>query len=930
MRFRQRLLGFVAEAVSVRPTRVITLAIAATCVSLFFAYRGLEIDTDLNNLLPSDDPVVQEMSTILEEFGGLSHLMFLVDGATAPERDRFADELAQNLSKRPDLFQSVTSRLPLEWFRRRSLLYLEDEARDDLTREIETRPEAFGRILHAENAEAMAQGISNLLDTAFLSGDSDLEADDDARSAARLEAAVSLLEIAADERTATDHPALHIDELEHALDALFSPGDSQTASGLSERLHSHDDEATLVIARAARSTLSEDGRAFIRETMDGARSAMDGATRAIPGPRVRVTGPLPQQEVEEKVIRADFQVTGRAAALLITFLLILSLRMWIAPILAMLPLIMAVAWELGLVSATLGRLNVFSIMFVAVVLGLGVDFGIHLLVRYGEESTHHADPAIALRRAITATGTALTTGALSTVLAFGALIFSDYVAFRELGLVSFSGISLAFVAFVTVMPALILKKDQWVSVRPQWSHFRTRGASLLPLGKFGENIQRHVGFWAVGLSAVTLISIALVVGVPDVDDGWGRGLRFEGNLLAAQPDTPAHALQREIVERFEMAGESFYVRSPDLETTRAHTRILESFKGSDGQPLLGRMVSAATFVPPDQEHRARESRSLWETLANLAATPPSEAPGAGPESFSQVGATLLEIGDLAYLSGLEETPALTPSLAERMHRLSLRSPAEDAEGVADRHLALCLASRRAELASPEQLRPFGPEDLPEPIRSQVLGKSGQFLISAYGRYNTYDDDENARAVAQVREAFPRAAGLPVLFADLLSLSRREGVRSAQLACVLVFLAVLADARRLRYAIVTVVPLAFGIIWTLGAMSLIGLDFNFANVVAAPLLLGIGIDDGVHMMHRYREEGPGRIPAVLQSTGRAVVLTSLTTMIGFGVFELAHHQGLESLGRVMVIGVFSCLLGSLTALPTLLVLLERWPWRLRRR
>ncbi len=914
MRLRARVLRWVGRTVVARPATLIASAVALSVVSTVVSLRGLALDADYNNLLPSDNAAVIRMREILAEHGGVSHLIFVVDGVDAGARAAAADTLAARLRGSGELFESASSRLPLEWFRRRALLYLQPDEIAQLHAEVAPRGTELRRLLHAESGAELIEAGADLLESLYVEGEAELTPERDQRVTDQLEALVELaIGLARAER-----PGAVAVAIESQLDRILLGG--RAAGALpEERIESGDGQALLVVAKAARSTLGEEGRDFIYETMAGARAAIARTAAAVPGPRVRITGPIPQQELEEEVIRGDFKRTGRVAALLIAGLLCVALRLWIAPLLAMIPLFMSLTWTLAGVTSTFGRLNVFSVMFVAVVLGLGIDFGIHLIVRYAEERSAGAGAEGGLKRAINATGSAVTTGAVSTIMAFGALIFSRYPAFYELGWVAFAGIGLAFVAFVTVMPALLLLKDRLVAARAP--RFETREMSLDLLEPVARIIESRPRLCAVLALGATALSLGLAIGIPlGPREGWlRRGIEFQGDLLLTQPDTPSHRLQREVVRRFDMGGEPFYLSARDLDQARSWEPIFEDL---ERRGTISRVVSAARFVPEGIETRIAAGRALRDTLAAISARPPaSRSPGTGPAAaLERLSALATEIGDLAYLSGLERLPERSLELA--------REAAVAAEGARpvpanDAALRRALARRRAEIADPAQGLPFGVDDLPGDLRSRLVGESGELLVSLYGRHNIYDDSANAELVAELREHFPDLVGVPVLYADLLGLSRREGLRASKLAFGLIFLALWADLRRPLRAAITMVPLLLGISWTLGAMRVLGIDFNFANVVAAPLLLGIGIDDGVHMMHRYREEGRGRIGRVLRHTGRAVMLTSLTTIIGFGVFELAHHKGLESLGRVMVIGVGACFLASITALPTLLALGERW-------
>ncbi|MAE70255.1 MAG: hypothetical protein CME06_07270 [Gemmatimonadetes bacterium] len=917
LRARARALRWIATTVIARPWPLVSLATLLTIACTIVSLRGLALDADYNNLLPGDNPVVAEMREILREHGGVSHLLFVIDGSNAPARAALADTLAADLRRRSELFESASSRLPVEWFRKRALLYLEPEELASIEGDIVPHREELRRFLHARAAAELIGAGCDLIDARYVDGEGELTRESDERATELLTELVELGALLADGGAGQDDDIFRA-EVGRRLDRILIGGREPDVLR-DERIVSTDGKALLVSAKAARSTLGEEGREFIYDTMSGARAAIARAEAAVPGPRVRVTGPIPQQELEEEIIREDFKRTGRMAAILITVLLCSALRLWIAPLLAMFPLLMSLTWTLAGVTLTFGRLNVFSVMFVAVVLGLGIDFGIHLIVRYGEERSGGKGAEEGLRGAIAATGSAVTTGAISTIMAFGALIFSRYPAFYELGWVAFAGIGLAFVAFVTVMPALLLIKDRLAARR--LPRFETREMALDILGGLADAIERRTGWFAVATLIATAASLGIAAGIPlGPEDGWlRRGIEFQGDLLLAQPNTPSHRLQREVVERFDMGGEPFYLSAADLDEARRWEPV---FEGLEEERVISRVVSPARLIPDGLPSRIGAGRTVRDTLYELCNRPLSFSPPAGTMSvaLNRLAATVTELGDLAYLSGLESLPRESPELARRARGAADRvAPSPEIDGA----LREVLAQRRAEISGPAQGRPFGVDDLPDELRTRLVGESGHLLVSIYGRHNIYDDKVNSALVDRLRVHFPKLVGVPVLYADLLGLSRREGARAAKLAFGLIFVALLADLRRVGRAAITMVPLLLGISWTLGIMRALGIDFSFANVVAVPLLLGIGIDDGVHMMHRYLEEGRGRIRHVLRHTGRAVLLTSATTVIGFGVFELADHNGLESLGRVMVIGVTACFLASVTALPTLLAIGERW-------
>ena len=190
------------------------------------------------------------------------------------------------------------------------------------------------------------------------------------------------------------------------------------------------------------------------------------------------------------------------------------------------------------------------------------------------------------------------------------------------------------------------------------------------------------------------------------------------------------------------------------------------------------------------------------------------------------------------------------------------------------------------------------------------------------------DGKNAIAFAEDSHEIQTASGKVfyssssnIIFADMLRLMLRDSPRAISLTVAVVFLIVLADFRSLRSALLVIFPLACGTIWMCGSLYLQDLKLNFYNMVALPTIIGMGIDNGVHLYHRYREEGPGSMPVVIRSTGGAMFISMLTTMIGFFGLMMATHPGLNSIGRLALIGLLTCFVAAVLVLPAILEVLE---------
>jgi predicted RND superfamily exporter protein len=209
------------------------------------------------------------------------------------------------------------------------------------------------------------------------------------------------------------------------------------------------------------------------------------------------------------------------------------------------------------------------------------------------------------------------------------------------------------------------------------------------------------------------------------------------------------------------------------------------------------------------------------------------------------------------------------------------------------------------------------ESLPPVIHDQYVGKSGRhFLIYVFARENIWNRQNMERLNNEMRKVSPRATGMPIVYHALLGAMLSDGKLAMQIAIGLIFLLLLADFRNVWKALLAIVPLIFGVLLMLGVMHLSGLMLTLVGIYAVPIIIGIGIDDGVHIIHRYNVEGADAHSTVFASTGRAILLTSLTTMLAFGSLWFASMAGIGDLGVVLFIGVGSCFVATALVIPVL--------------
>ncbi len=221
--------------------------------------------------------------------------------------------------------------------------------------------------------------------------------------------------------------------------------------------------------------------------------------------------------------------------------------------------------------------------------------------------------------------------------------------------------------------------------------------------------------------------------------------------------------------------------------------------------------------------------------------------------------------------------------------------------------------------------PFGWDDFPEKDKQRFMSQSGEpgNFVLIYpsvalrdGRNAILFKEDIGTIVTDSGKEF-HAGSNNLIVADMLEMISKEGPIAVALAVGVVFLIILANFRSVSAALFVLTPLLVGLAWMGGAMHFFGMQLNFFNVVVFPSLVGIGVDDGIHIYHRYREEGPGSLPFVVRRTGAAVMLTTVTTMIGYSGLVMAHHPGLQSIGLLAQIGLFTTFLSAVWVLPALL-------------
>lgn len=754
----------------------------------------LKLDPDITQLLPSSYESVRNVDSLRERFGGVGNVVVLVRGGSREARRSFADQITAELQKLPTV-RYVDARIPVEFFEDRALYFLDRTDLEGLADRLERR-----RRYEVERAQ--------------------LDLDD------------------------SPAPALGVEELEAKYEARFR--ETVGAGGPRSAYHESDSELAVFI----RPTELASDLAFARRVVRDVETVL---ARTLPaygagGLRVDLTGRYKKRVDLQNVLGEDLALASTLAGALVLLYVALHFRRSSAALLVTGPLLFGLELTYGVAGFGFGTLNVLTAFIGAILVGIGIDHGIHLLGRYEElrRAGTAAEPAVA--EAFGETGRVTLAAALTSAVAFGALALSDFLAFRQFGVLSASGMLLVLGSYLTLLPALL-----------------GLAARYLPkVGQAGAPMQLP----GVGV-ATRYARLVLLV-------GGAASLAIAARAPLVSFNADFSALDRAALPSFQL----------DAEVTR----------------LLGHSQTPLVFLAEDQAHAFAVAGELRKrTLAQ--------------GSRAAVG-NVVALTDLVPADQAEKLPSLA-RISETLSRLPF-----DALGQKEQERAERL--RRMSVA-----KPFTAKDLPRTISAAFASKAGraepEAFVLAYPVVSMSDAHAVRRLAAELRSVrageWPSlsASGEAMVLADILDVVTRDIPRVLVTTVGLVTFCLWLTAGSLVAALLSMLPAIATFAVTAGLLPLLGLELNYLNMIVLPILLGIGVDDGLHMVTRVGSGDP--LEVAWAHTGWNIFGAVLTDLFGFGALAWAEHPGLASLGKVAIVGLLVNLVISVVLLPALLAVLN---------
>lgn len=873
---KTRFLTWLSRFVLSYPKAILFVSCLLALASILHASFTLKFDSDQDNLVSEKLEYHKLYKKYLAEFDDQEYIyvVFDVNKNNRSVAKQALVELAHAIGDRPDLYKTIRYQQDVTVFKNRFFLLLDDSTFEQTVGEIKNWRASIQKLL-------LMKSYADLFDLV-----SDLMGDDNAslkKNQKQLELGFATLENILGRLTKPQDPKPITGT--DLLDQLFPAQGQVDSQGFyfSEK----GNLLFLFVLPVKDYTTSK----VIAKPLIFLRQQISKLQKKYPDLTIGVTG-RPVLQFDEMQTSGEGTIWASLISLFgISLLFMLFFKQARRPLYAVLCLVGGISWTLGFVTLALGKLNLLNITFGAILLGLGIEFGIHFLFRYMQERVGGKSTNEAIIQTILSTTGAIFTGAITASVAFFSALFTDFLGLKELGLVAGVGVLLCLISQIVTLPALLVVADQKNQVAP--------------LPKWDSSLEQIVRLRRpLILGVIVLCGLSLWM-IPK--------MRFENNLLKLQNPNLGSVITEEKIIRESNTSTWFAVF-----LTRSLDELQHLTKKIANLDTVGHQSSILDIVRPDQQTRK-------QTLANLHFLWPQN--GIPKSDLAQFGTSLhrleqsLEtLQNRAFAAGNVDAVKELEKLLEHaatIRQIATTNPPEMTERL--KHSEKNFFGAFGELTDflRQNLSPtlLQTTDLPEDIKNHFLSPRGNYALYVYPEDDIWEENFLAKFVHSLKQVDPHVVGPPIEVYES-SLRMKQGFYwVGWLTLVFVVLILLIDFKNIRDALLSLAPVGMGLIWLCGLMGWLKIDLSLANFFGLPILIGIGIDHGVHLVHNFKENRS--IKKTFNLVAPSITLASLTTCVGFGAVAIVPHPGLASFGYIMALGSLTTLLAALVVVPLVL-------------
>ncbi len=839
------------------PWTVVFLTLGLTGAGVYLTVERFAIDTETANLFSPDIAWRKNEEALYKAFPQLLDVIVVViDAKTGEQADDAAKRLNDALQGQP-LLSRVWRPDEHEFFRKNGLLFLP-------TADIEKHVGVMigqREVLQPLAEDPSLRGLSNVL--------------------------VGNLKAASGGGRAMKMYLAGVEEFSRAFETTLAGqktevdwGKLLSSGGASAPAAPEMDKRRIVIAKPIvdYSDLQPgaDAIALVRKT------AADLNLDETHGIRLRLTGQVPLADDEFATISENMAVNTTGMLAIVTLILFAALRSPKLILAVFATLIAGLAITSGLGILMIGRFNLISVAFMALFIGLGVDFGIQFATRYREERHNDNDLERALLSATRGIGLSLTLAAVSLLAGFFCFLPTSFRGVSELGLIAGVGMIIAYIATLTFLPAMIKL------LHPRAEHVPIATASLA-----------SVDHWIAHHRAFVLIATAIVVlaGMPAL-----MHLTFDSNPMNLRDQkVESVATFLDLSKDPKTAPNKIEVLAPSLEAARELKEKILAL------PEVDHVDSIDSLIPKDQDDKLTLIDMAVSQLRGVLNPKVKPAPSDAETVKALTGAAKT----LRRATAKRPMPALT-RFADNLDALAKATP--DARAAARAAVFDGFDKMLGEIRQALQAKRVTAENLPEDLRREWISDAGQVRVEVTPKGDSNDRVVMTKFAEAIQAIAPDASGPPVIVSEAQKTITRAFLEAGFYAFVAIFIILAVALRNPIDVALTLGPLVLAGIMSLQAADLLGMSLNFANIIALPLMFGVGVAFHIYYVIAWRK---GMVDMLASSLTRAIFFSSLTTGVAFGSLFLSSHPGTASMGALLAISLFFTLLAAFIIVPAFL-------------
>jgi uncharacterized protein len=864
--------------------------VALFVLSLLIAakYPGIQFDTSRNNLVGSNKKYHQNFLRFKEEFPTQDDLVVVVESENAEKNRQFVERLGAKLEAETNVFHDVFYKGDLKMLGSKALLFVPDKDLADLSQKLKDFRPFIAQFTRTTNLVS----LFNMVCTQFRTAKQEANAENDALVKA-LPALERIMTQATDSLRRQGTPP------SPGITALFDPGEEAE-----QQMYITFAKGRIYLVTAQAPTEDLNSAAVMR-----LRQLVEETKTEVPGLNVGLTGE-PVLELDEMAqSQKDTTVACVVSLVLCALIFIYGYQETGRPVKATVCLLIGLGYTLAFATLVIGHLNILTITFMPILIGLAIDYGVHLISRYEEELRHGRSKEAALTKAMVFTGQGIFTGGFTTAGGFLAMGLTNFKGIQEMGIICGGGLLICLVPMMTMLPVLLMRGHQNVEDQETGDPLAEKRARI-------ENLWLRRPLWTVGVTLALCALAATQI----------HKVYFDYNLLNMQSKgLPAVEFEKELIDSTPKGVLFGAVIATNLQQAAALEQQLTNL------PAVASVDSITSFLSEDQTRKLGVVGDIKQELCNVRFADPDPK----PVNLNELSGTLYSLR--GYLGAAlddvqKDAPELVPqfnSLRDAIEALRKEMLRGDTNRVTENALKLAEFQRSLfddvhdtfqALRTQDNRAPLSVADLPPALHDRFVGIKGKYLLMVYPKEDVWKRENQRVFIDQVGKIDPNVTGTPVQLYHYTALLKDSYQEAAWYSLGAIALLVLFHFRSVACVVLALVPVAIGSLWLGGLMGWLGVPLNPANIMTLPLVIGIGVTNGIHILNRFAEE---QTPSILgRSTGKAVLVSGLTSMAGFGSLILAKHQGIHSLGCVMTTGLATCMIAGLTFLPALLNLLMR--------